>query len=83
MYVMGVWKIVFLWVKSCLGNYKIVVCSGIFSIDIYFNGSWRTDIHSISDSDRSWNCVLDHFKGVTHRGVYTKEEGGCVIWMLE
>ncbi len=49
------WKILYIWRKSILGNFKAALYSCIFPDNLDRNGCWRTNVYCISTVDHWWN----------------------------
>ena len=64
MYDLGIWKIVFLWSKSSLGNIKVSGDGCAAACDSDWAGNRRPDLPGISDPDFGWNCGIDSSESI-------------------
>ena len=56
---MGVWKIVFLWLKGCMGIVKDIFYDYFLASNIGRNGGRGIIVHSVPDFDHHWGGVVD------------------------
>lgn len=62
LYDLSIWKIVFLWYKSYMGNYKNPLDRGISSNYFNWNGNRRIDFFCIPDFVSHWSYIIDYIE---------------------
>lgn len=56
LYDLCIWKIICIWCKSSLGNFKICCDGGAFTYNLDWNGCWRADLSRDSNLDYCRDC---------------------------